>query len=419
MDMSFIITRADLLAPRKEQVDSLMPYLIQVLRDALGGVADNTRLGNVRCVSAKRGWWTSQIKEEIWERGGGGWMVGKVNVGKSNLFENVYPKGLTEKASLVSLRHDTAPRSLKRQAVRKVGEASPRLVRQSSFSLGDRQEAMQDSLLPSGPTEIPFPVLPLVSSLPGTTAAPIRLPYGGGKGELIDLPGLDRGDLGVFVADEHKQDLVMRKRPRPEQIVVNPGQSLLVGGLVRITPLTPGLTVLAYPFVPLDSHVTTTEKAISMQNQAETSGILNITRPAIGHRMASAGKFSIKWDVTKQRAGPLTRKDAAGLNTRVLPFIVFASDVLIEGCGWVELVAQMRKKDFEMPDPLLSVFDDRPYPQIEIHSPGGRHIGIRRPMNAWLLNGLKSGSSVPGARPRRSMQGAKKRLKQSRQLRQA
>ena len=414
MDMSFIITRADLLAPRKEQVDSLMPYLVQVLRDALGGAADSLRLGNVRCVSAKRGWWTSQVKEAIWERGGGGWMVGKVNVGKSNLFEQVYPKGHAEQVTPDTVRRVTTQRTLRQQTISGAVMTSPRLVRQLPSRHGDESQAIRDSLLPSTPPETPFPVLPLVSSVPGTTAAPIRLSYGGGKGELIDLPGLDRGDLGAFVVNEHKQDLVMRKRPRPEQLSVKPGQSLLVGQIVRITPLTPGLTVLAYPFVPLKSHVTSTEKAISIHTQTQTSRPYSPAKPGIGHHMASAGTFSIKWDVTKQRAGPLTRKNAAGLNAKVLPFIVFSIDILIEGCGWVELVAQLRKRDFEMPTPFASVVDDRPYPQIEIHSPGGRYIGVRRPMNAWLLNGQKPGLSVTNARPRRSMQGVKKRLKQNR-----
>ena len=71
-EVSFIITRSDLLAPKKEQVDSLMPYLQEVLRDALGRTGKKVRLGNVRCVSAQRGWWTRQVKEEIWERGGAG-----------------------------------------------------------------------------------------------------------------------------------------------------------------------------------------------------------------------------------------------------------------------------------------------------------------------------------------------------------
>jgi len=92
-EMSFIVTRSDLLAPRKDQVDSLMPYLSEALRDALGRTARNVRLGNVRCVSAKRSWWTSELREDIWKRGGAGWLVGKANVGKSQLFDAVFPKG--------------------------------------------------------------------------------------------------------------------------------------------------------------------------------------------------------------------------------------------------------------------------------------------------------------------------------------
>ncbi|KAG4431243.1 hypothetical protein IFR05_013265, partial [Cadophora sp. M221] len=92
-EVSFIITRSDLLAPLKTQVDSLMPYLREVLRDALGRSAKDVRLGNVRCVSAKQAWWTKELKEDIWKRGGAGWMVGKVNVGKSQLFHDVFPKG--------------------------------------------------------------------------------------------------------------------------------------------------------------------------------------------------------------------------------------------------------------------------------------------------------------------------------------
>src|SRR5205814_10496765 len=95
-EVSFIITRSDLLAPQKEQVDSLMPYLRMVLRDALGPTGHKIRLGNIRCVSSKRGWWTKVLKEEIWERGGGGWMVGKVNVGKSHLFQSIFPKGRSQ-----------------------------------------------------------------------------------------------------------------------------------------------------------------------------------------------------------------------------------------------------------------------------------------------------------------------------------
>lgn len=413
-EMSFIITRSDLLAPKKEQVDGLMPYMLQVLRDALGDTADNVRLGNVRCVSSKRGWWTKQVKEDVWNRGGGGWMVGKVNVGKSNLFENILPKGRNEECCVGSLHH-AAPQQLPTDLPNADGDGQER--NESTQDLPDNTESqlLGNSLLPPAPPETPFPVLPLVSPLPGTTASPIRIPFGGGKGELIDLPGLARGDLDQFVTDAHKTDLVMRDRVKPEQLVIKPGQSLLVGGLLRITPATPNLVFLAYPFLPLKCDITSTERAIAIHTQHETSGVSTIARPGIGSRMQSAGILSLKWNVTKQRAGPLTKAAAAGLSTHTLPFMVFSADVLIEGCGWVELVAQVRKKDMETEMEPSDLFDTRPYPRVEISSPDGGYVGVRRPMGIWSLCGKKPVSSrrTPG-RPRRSMKGFKKQLKKAR-----
>ena len=422
MDMSFIVTRSDLLAPRKEQVDGLMPYVVQVLRDALGGIAANVRLGNVRCVSAKRGWWTRPIKEDIYSRGGGGWMVGKVNVGKSNLIETLFPKGRTENVSFGALKY-AAERGPKQVSTSTwPGRNTAALhINQQRFGVSQEKDrnTLQDSPLPPAPPETPFPALPLVSSVPGTTASPIRLPFGNGKGELVDLPGLERGGLEAYVMDEHKQDLVMRSRPKPEQLSLKYGQSLLLGGLVRITPLTPDLNVLVYPFVPLKPHIASTERAIAIHTQQEPSAAPSIAKLGVGNRMASAGRFSLKYDVTRQRAGALTSKAAAGLNANVLPFLVLSTDVLIEGCGWVELVAQVRKKDFESPAIAKTFLDDKPYPQVEVVSPGGRYIGVRRPMGAWLLCERKPGSSNNKVRPRRSMKGVKKRLKVLRTLEQS
>jgi hypothetical protein len=88
-EVSFIITRSDLLAPQKEQVDKMMYYLQECLRDALGRSGKNVRLGNVRCVSSKRGWWTKNVKEDIYRQGGAAWMVGKANVGRVGWFEEL------------------------------------------------------------------------------------------------------------------------------------------------------------------------------------------------------------------------------------------------------------------------------------------------------------------------------------------
>lgn len=402
-ELSFIITRSDLLAPKKEQVDKLMPYLIEVLRDALGSSAKDIRLGNVHCVSSKRGWWTANLKEDIWNRGGGGWMVGKVNVGKSNLFECVFPKGRNEKVNFTSSR-GTLSRSEIQSGAEKTRIPTPDLKPDLEHDI-----LKEDELLPPAPVEQAFPVMPVVSSLPGTTASPIRLPFGGGRGELIDLPGLRRSDLETFVADEHKSKLVMQQRLKPEQYVLKPGQSLLLGNLIRITPKSPGVTVLAYPYVPFPGHVTSTEKAVEIHTQRRDSCIPSIMKPGVGGSMSTAGTFQMKWDVTKKRVGPLMAPMAVGLKAEVLPFKVFSMDLLIEGCGWVELVAQIRKRDLE----LLDIKNDHAirghFPAVEVFSPEGRHIGARQPMSAWLLGGRKQISRR--VRPRRSMKGVKRRTK--------
>ncbi|KAL8788088.1 MAG: hypothetical protein Q9213_001846 [Squamulea squamosa] len=396
-EISFIITRSDLLAPQKEQVDTLMPYLIQVLRDALGPSGKDVRLGNVRCVSAKRGWWTKQVKDEIWDRGGGSWMVGKVNVGKSNLFQNVFPKRAKERGLNPSAENSRMAKATSCQGL---------TDKQSRYDAADR-----GSVLPPSQPLQQFPAMPTVSHFPGTTASPIRVPFGNGKGELVDMPGLSRGSLEDHVIESHRSDLVMRQRVKPEQRVIKPGQSLLISGVVRITPIAPDVTVLAYPFVPLASHVTSTDKAIAISTQTQLSGVSTIAKPGMGSKMAFAGQFQLQWDVTKQRAGPLTSAAAVGLRTNVLPFVVFSTDILIEGCGWIELVAQVRRREVESMDGSTA------FPKVDIWSPNGDYIAERRPMNGWLLGRPKVEGAKGRTRPRRSMKGAKKAMKLERRRR--
>ncbi|KAK6369376.1 hypothetical protein LTS17_009719 [Exophiala oligosperma] len=425
--LSFIITRSDLLGPSKDMVDRMMPRFIAILRTALGRAGQNLRLGNVHLVSAKRGWWTKDIKESIWQRGGGNWLVGKFNVGKSNLFEVLFPKGSSSQASV----HE----ELRRQQEAKANEF-----------------LSVDSLLPPPQPEVPFPAMPIVSSLPGTTASPIRLPFGNNKGELIDMPGLERSALDKYVKAEDKLDLVMTHRPTVTQHNIKPGQSLLLGGgLVRITPLLdendPSMIMMAYAFVPLKSHVTATEKALGAQQQERESGIESILAEDAGTHMASAGRFKLKTNVTKSRAGAVIR---AGVDPGKLPFQVYATDILIEGVGWVELVCQVRKKQRALsPTPPLekevteeavgekdvptsedlsigstgfvpfsaSISDGNAsgspgYPQVEVFTPEGKFVGQRECLDVWQMwNMGKPRKEVRAARPRKPMSGAKKRAK--------
>lgn len=438
-EVTFVITRSDLLAPKKEQVDSMMPYLIEVLRDALGSSGRNVRLGNVTCVSAKRGWWVKELKANIWERGGGGWMVGKVNVGKSNLFEVVFPKGKAEDINFQSVRNKARTSGLLQERRDELDDAQ--VLADIQPRRGDAEDS-DDTLLPPVRAETPYPIMPTVSSLPGTTASPIRIPFGNGRGELIDLPGLARGNFDSYVRLEHHDAIMMKSRLTPEQHVLKPGSSLLLGGLIRITPTDPDTVILAYPFLNLSPHLTNTEKAAAIQTGAAPSGVPGLVGTESARaKIASAGKYRLHWDVTKQRAGPLTSRSAANMKPRDLPFVVLSADILVEGVGWVELVAQVRKKKQMQiaPERTAAVVPDvggygwdesntsrkkrqqaeqqaeepaaepMSYPEVEVFSPEGRFIAVRRPMNAWVLGGLQSrpGKSSQPKRPRKSMKNAR------------
>ncbi|KAL9489511.1 hypothetical protein ACSS6W_001788 [Trichoderma asperelloides] len=451
-EMSFIITRSDLLGPTKEMVDAMMPYLKDVLRQALGRVGERIRLGNVRCVSARRGWWTTTVKEDVWNRGGAGWMVGKVNVGKSQLFEAIYPKGrMIEKPERASVSTNSRAATANSTVDENTLESDEDLA---TVNLG--------SLLPPPQPAKNYPDMPIVSSLPGTTASPIRIPFGNGKGELIDLPGLARSDLELYVKEEHRQSLIMKKRIVPEQITVKPGSSIILGGgLIRITPRTPDMIFLMYNFTPLHEHLTSTDKAIEFQDQTRQSiGLENITLPDIGNKMKHAGTFKLEHDVTKKRAGPLTRKNAIGLSVDTLPFRVLSVDILIEGVGYVEIVAQVRKRHLERilasqnapaeakqvtrpkatpqdtNDPFAEMYNMRrdmsikdttvepkvqlqpeespEWPAVDVYSPLGKFIGSRKPINGWLNNKPRETAEQKKSRPRRSMKGAKKLEKKRR-----
>ncbi|KAI1765813.1 hypothetical protein GGR53DRAFT_244671 [Hypoxylon sp. FL1150] len=467
-ELSFVITRCDLLAPTKAQVDSLFPYLQEVLRDALGRTGRHVRLGNLIAVSSKRSWWTKELKEDIWKRAGAGWMVGKANVGKSQLFEAVFPKGRMESTpSKHQITVDMHAKTTSNQetAGAEKSETQPELIEDGKAAPEieeiEEEELDEYALLPPAPKETNYPEMPLVSDLPGTTASPIRIPFGNGRGELIDLPGLERTGLEQHVKAEHRLSLIMHSRIVPEQMTLTPGRSLLVGGFIRITPREPAPIMLTYAFTPIQAHVTRTDKAIGIQDQTGEVNIENIAVPGTGEKTKLAGSFQLKWDVTKQRTGPLTRKDSIGLKVEQLPYRVLSTDILIEGVGWVEITAQMRTKDLFERKPRLNTEaveepqqkeltalerlealaedpkkkrappaparvpvsekteDDEPnWPIVDVYSPEGKFISCRKPMNGWVLNKPKVSAASRKSRPRKSMKGMKKLEKKRRRERE-
>ncbi|THC91466.1 hypothetical protein EYZ11_009074 [Aspergillus tanneri] len=388
--ITFVITRSDLLAPTKEQVDSKMEFVRSILRETLNQEMEDFRLGNVHMISAHRGWWTKKVKEEIREHGNGIWVVGKANVGKSSFIEACFPKDSKNLEKLTEL-------------------VERRKAESTILNPYDSPALSSDSLLPPAPREDLYPVLPVVSSLPGTTVSPIRIPFGRGRGEMIDLPGLDRSELADHVVDGHKRDLIMTKRIKPERYSIKPGQSLLLGGgLVRITSVNPGDVVMAACFLPLEAHLTRTDKAIPMQTQQRTYPGESIMKEGTGDVIASAGVFDLKWDVTQSHL-PVSLAKAVedrGIKPRPLPYRVMSTDILIEGCGWVELTVQVRANSPSSEDSTL--------PQVEVFSPNGQYIGSRPPIECWRFTAEKQSSDrrKNGPRGRQSI-GQMKRARRA------
>ncbi|EAU36575.1 conserved hypothetical protein [Aspergillus terreus NIH2624] len=392
--ITFVITRSDLLAPTKEQVDSKMEYMRSILREKLAQSDEDFRLGNVHMISAHRGWWTKKVKEEIRDHGGGVWVVGKANVGKSSFIEACFPKdskNLEKIAELVERREQES------------------IVAKQQHAL----DLNSNGLLPPAPREDLYPVLPVVSSLPGTTVSPIRIPFGRSKGEMIDLPGLDRGELVDYVRDEYRRDVIMTKRKKPERYTVKPGQSLLLGGgLVRITPTHPDDVVTAACFLPIEAHITKTEKAVEMQAQTRIYPGENIMKDGTGELIMSAGTFDLKWDVTSSHLPRSIAKavEDRGVKPPPLPYRVMSTDILIEGCGWVELTVQIRAKSTNPADGETP----RSLPQVEVFTPNGRHIAARRPIECWnfIADKMAADQRKKGRRGRQNI-GQKKRVRQS------
>ena len=212
----------------------------------------------------------------------------------------------------------------------------------------------------------------------------------------------------------------MNSRIVPEQFVLHSGRSLLLGGIIRITPKTDDLTFLVYPFTPLTPHAARNEKAVAIQTGLNEDGtpyegaVENIGTDSAKKRIKSAGVFKIEWNATSKRTGSLTDRTAGKQKVDDLPFIVYSADILIEGVGWVEIACQVRnRKKSLLSAELVEVKDD--LPEVEVFSPKGKFIGIRRPMNAYITGGPKKvAKHAVRKRPRMSisyqkrMEGGKK-----------
>lgn len=368
--LNFIITRSDLLGRSKEDVDTFMSTMMTMLRDTLGSKGAKVRLGNVHMVSTNRGWWTREVKEKLWEHGGAIWLVGKANVGKSKLMSSIFPK--------------SAPESSKKIPPLKEAKIVGRSNKTAEKKAKSNDDLSEDGLLPPVRQETNWPEFPIDSTRSGTTASPIRLPFDNHRGELIDLPGLHRTGLDKYVRPELQPEIVMERFIRAKRQSLAPGRSIIFGGLVRVTGITDDI-FMTIPFVPLESHATSTVKAEEKYQGNAKLPIKDLSIDNVHEHMKSAGIFELKYEVTKEYDTNPKR-----IRWGVELYKLYGIDILIEGVGWIEFQVQVRTKDRHGDE----------FPKIEVFSPEGKFIGSRPPICAWskLVNGKpkrKGNKNVP------------------------
>ena len=262
----------------------------------VAGAGSNNRL---YVVSNRNAWDIGNLKEEIAKRTGGVWFVGAVNVGKSSLLSSIWPEDgrprpvSLEDAAEFDILPAEALESDEYEEYEPEYEPEP-APETREYKYGEYETVLPsepsapvvvpetiDQILakvqtPKAPKKVILPrynhVAPLVSDIPGTTAAPIRVSYKsvgrGGKyrGEVVDLPGLSRWvgfkDEGLmrYIRPGWRRDVIMLERVNAEQHTIKPGQSMIIGGLYMFTPKNCNEVVLVYPFTSLPVHVASTAK---------------------------------------------------------------------------------------------------------------------------------------------------------------
>ncbi|GJM98967.1 hypothetical protein PR202_ga16021 [Eleusine coracana subsp. coracana] len=255
-----VVTKLDLLPTPSLSPDDVHAWAQSRAR---AGAGANLRLAGVHLVSAARGWGVRDLLDHVRELAGvrgNVWAVGARNVGKSTLLNAI----------------------------------------------------ARCSGVAGGPTLTEAPV-------PGTTLDVIKMDSVlGAQAKLFDTPGLLHGhQLTSRLTREELKLVQVSKEMRPRTYRVKTGQSIHIGGLVRldIEELTVGsiyITVWASPLIPL--HMGKTENADTMMK--EHFGLQ--LQPPIGQeRVKELGKW-----VRKQFKVSGNSWDANSM------------DIAIAGLGW-------------------------------------------------------------------------------------
>ncbi|KAG0128873.1 hypothetical protein HOY82DRAFT_611589 [Tuber indicum] len=460
LTISYVVTRADILMASQRQISSLMTYIKKRIKDALPEDEKvESVVDKIHVISVRNGWGVGRVKDEIRSRAGGVWIIGGINVGKSRFVKEMWPEGGESRPVTREEAEECGilPEGGGGTGVKAVKEEVEKRQRKG------RYEYSFD----------PLRIAPTVSDVPGTTAAPIKIAYQvsgrSGKvwGEMIDLPGFERwvgyGKNGLlkYVRPELRTAVAMNKLVKRRQYTIKAGQSMILGGLIIITPRINsrgGQVVLATPFTNLPVHIASTYKSLKWLEHPEPESVDHLYYPApttvplpeslvpgkppkwsksstssppptaglplphhhkitsapnykgtpprpeepfipplLPPHFASAGVVQITDDVTLQCNPRLSARELNGL-----PYVILGRDVLLDGIGWVELNIQISKNQhFRMGGRV----------EVEVFTPEGRGVGSRVGMGAAMMREMEKVRSRECVRQRKPMKGDKKAAK--------
>ncbi|OLL25349.1 Arginyl-tRNA--protein transferase 1 isoform B [Neolecta irregularis DAH-3] len=295
----YVVNRIDAIQKERRDDKKLLRYFQTELPILLG-----RRWVKVLCVSAEKGWGIRELADLITLHSSGStdvYFVGPANVGKSSI----------------------------------IGA----LARRARLAEG----------------------LPTKSHVPGTTVdltALDKAAFGGLLGEnqtghVIDTPGFlaSGGDLTRWIQEDRLLDMIIRKERRETPEWLGPGQSLLLGGLVKIDNLadiaSKPLAFLLQTNLP--AHVARTERIeelIHLDLADVMKKIPIVTTVATGPEMKEAVTIRRTWNESNR----------------------FAFEIVMTGLGFVSFGAAFNQA------------------MLQVSSPSGRGIAVRKPLldKIWL-----------------------------------
>lgn len=222
---------------KREQIASLMSYFKSVIADVIPEREKvESRTAPLHAISTRNGWDIGRLKAEIADRQGGVWFVGAVNVGKSSLLREVWPPGgvvrdlSIDDAAEFEILPD--PELWKDDTYQEAVAPEP-----EKDDIDEKVNWVLDTANRGGLPNVSAPQFPpAISEIPGTTVAPIRVGFttkgraGKFRGEIVDLPGLERwvgfGNTGLleYVRPEKRLEVLLKKHPLLEQRTIKPGK---------------------------------------------------------------------------------------------------------------------------------------------------------------------------------------------------